>query len=197
MFGCGGIANDPLQGLSVTKRVFDLDGDDVEPGDLLIYEIELSNQTPNDFEDIALVDELEDVLPTGVDYEAGSLTVDGLANDDDLGDGIGFDDGPNAILWNGTLPSGANVVLAFEVSVDPEAVVESEIANQARFLAAGSTINGFAAGFPSDDPDTAEQGDATVVVVGQPVPEPNVGLLQMAAILALAARRRLRRGHSA
>ncbi|HEV8578898.1 MAG TPA: Calx-beta domain-containing protein [Thermoanaerobaculia bacterium] len=136
--------------LAATKRdVLVADADDdgtASPGDRLRYEIEIRNPGTGTANGVALTD----VVPANTHLVAGSI----LASQ---GSVTGSD--PVAVAM-GSLAPGALATVSFEVTIDhPFPAGVAAVANQGQVTATGL------AAVATDDPDTAQAGDATVTPV--------------------------------
>src|SRR5512136_2171102 len=91
------------------KTVTDVNGNLIEPEDILEYSITISNiGTANQSNNPG--PEFEDVIPTNTQYVAGSATA---------GSGtITYDSGANKILWDGSIPAQSSIALSFKVTVN-------------------------------------------------------------------------------
>jgi uncharacterized repeat protein (TIGR01451 family)/fimbrial isopeptide formation D2 family protein len=148
--------------ISVSKTADDDNGAPLEPGDVVTYEIVIANTGSENAVDASLVD----AVPGNAAYVAGSTTLNGTAVDD-VGESplvAGLEvhtpgDPP------GRLTAGGEATVTYQVTVLPDVLPGTVIANQATLFALGES-SGPLAPVPSDDPGTAEGGDATRVVVG-------------------------------
>jgi uncharacterized repeat protein (TIGR01451 family) len=152
--------------IEATKTYVDIDGGQVNPGDTIRYEIEITNEgcapmanTPGH--------EFTDTLPglivaTGfVQASSGTIVVDG-----------------DEIVWDGSIPSGGVVHLTFKARVDDDVEEGTEICNQG-FAHWDSDGNGSSdATEPTDDPETAPDDDPTCFTVHVPTtPIPLTGTI--------------------
>jgi len=151
-FGCDVVIS-PGGNLFFIKTAKDETGGDLGPGDSITYEVLINNQFVAPFNDIVSSNELEDLIPDNTQYVSESITLNGIPNDDDIGDGIGYDSVNDMIIWNGNIPSSSILILKFKVQVDLTITVDT-ISNQA-FLFQNLLMK------PSDDPDTPEFKDTT------------------------------------
>lgn len=142
-----------LPGLSATtKTVTDLNGGEVEPGDLLRYDIIVRNGSGESLEQVVL----RDPPPPGSRFVPGSLLVNGtpLAQGEE-------DTWLSTGLSLGGLGATGEIPVQFVVQVLPDVVRGTAISNQAWLTALGQPEVG------SDDPNTpANIGDPTQVIVG-------------------------------
>ena len=155
--------------LASQKSVTDLDGGQVEPGDVLEYTVSLTNTGL----DAAAGVRLTDPIPAGTVYEPGSLAIlsgpgTGPATDpagDDLGEGsaagVVFRLGVGASATaGGRLEIGASTSVRFRVRVAPSTPAGTVIPNAATTDFAGAT---------SGNPYTDTTAPVNVTVVGAPV----------------------------
>ena len=174
-----------IQGSGFTKSVLDLNGGNVQPGDVLEYTSTLSNTGLDNA--IALV--LRDTLDSNVSYVAGSLSVASGANAGAKSDAAGDDQmeyvaasrsivarlgtGANAAS-GGLLAPAASTSIKFRVRVNAGPSTGTVISNQAELK-----FNGQLLGTPFT---TRSDGDANVVgsqpttVVVTAPPPPGVNL---------------------
>jgi uncharacterized repeat protein (TIGR01451 family) len=135
----------------VTKRVTDLNGGFVEPGDLLRWTLELTHTGPAPLTGLVL----RDLLPPLVSLVPGSVRLDDqplAAGTDALATGVPLP----------PLVPGRTLRITLETVVADDAPVGSRLSNQALVsdAATGTTTR-------SDDPTTPEPQDPTTVVVGE------------------------------
>ena len=86
--------------VDLVKSVQDLDGGQVEPGDVLRYRVTATNSGGDDATNVVI----EDPIPTNTTYAPGTLTVDGTVVNDGFpgSDRGGFDAANNrAVFWVG------------------------------------------------------------------------------------------------
>jgi uncharacterized repeat protein (TIGR01451 family) len=134
---------------TTTKSVEDLNGGLVEPGDTLRYRVVVTNTGDIDTLGLAVIDPLPSLLA----LVPGSATVDGLPLDVDaeaLASGVALPE----------LAAGQSLELVFDAVVSADAPVGAVIDN----VALASDEDGGL--FRSDDPSTADEDDATRVIVG-------------------------------
>lgn len=146
------------------------------PGSTVIYQLLLFNGGPLPLLD-GPIDELIDDVPPEV-------AVTSVTADTGLADTMG-----NLVTWNGDLPPGVVATVTITGVVDGQ--VGQTVANQGFFsdFASGQTV-------PTDDPATQAPIDPTVFTIGGVLDIPALGgfgLVALAALLAAAALRRLRR----
>ncbi|MGD9570800.1 MAG: hypothetical protein AB7V62_02795 [Thermoleophilia bacterium] len=154
--------------LTSTKTVTDVNGGQVEPGDVLEYAIALQNTGL----DAAVGVSLTDPIPANTTYEAGSLQVSGGANtgpktdaagDDQAeaaGGGVTFRLGAGATAAaGGSLGIGESTEVRFRVRVGASTPAGTVIPNTATIDFTGATT-----GMPFKD----TTAPATVTVVGAP-----------------------------
>ena len=137
--------------LDVVKAVQDVNGGQVEPGDVLRYSLTATNTGGDD----ALNVSLEDPIPVNTAYVPGTLTVDGVSLNDAFpgADRAGFDGANNRVVFwvgagavaqnGGTLAPGASATATFDVAVaEPPATIPpgTEISNAATANFIASTL---------------------------------------------------------
>jgi len=103
------------------KTVADLNGGLVQCGDILQYDITISNigtadqsNNPNH--------EFEDLIPTNTQYVPGSGTASTGT--------INYDPGTNKIVWDGAIPAQSSIALSFKVTINQGLVNNTKISNQ-------------------------------------------------------------------
>jgi uncharacterized protein len=169
--------------LSAVKFV---SGGTLRAGGTVIYTIEIFNAGPAAQLDNP-GDELTDILPPELILVSASASS-GMAT---------ANLGTNTVTWNGTIAANATVTISINAEIADGLAIGTQILNQATlaFDADGNGSN--EASTPSDDPDTAPGGDATVFgIQGSIVEVPTLGQmgqLLMAVLLAMAALIVLRR----
>ena len=166
-----------------TKTVVDVDGEPLLPGDEMLYTIHVIN-TGNDNAINTVVD---DVLPMGVSYKAGTLEITQGPNaglkTDAIGDDQGEYDSATGTVTvrigsgadasaGGTLNMGQEVIIEFVVTVDADAT--GTISNQATITAEGEqgapqTVT------PTDSDPLAPGGQPTDVTVNECVTHTDCG----------------------
>ena len=92
-----------------SKKVYDLNGGEVECGDTLRYEIAISNTGTADQNDNT-GNEFEDYIPENTVYVNDSASSDYGT--------ISYDSGENKITWNGDVPGETTRILEFKVTVN-------------------------------------------------------------------------------
>jgi len=103
------------------KMVADLNGGLVQCGDILQYDITISNiGTANQSNNPG--HEFEDLIPTNAQYVPGSGTASGGM--------ISYDSGTNKIVWDGSIPAQSSVALSFKVTINQGLVNNTKISNQ-------------------------------------------------------------------
>ena len=155
--------------LTATKTVTDVDGGRVEPGDLLQYDVSLTNTGLDAATGVAV----SDAIPAGTAYDPGSLAVTGGpgagpatdAAGDDLGErtapGVAFRVGAGAgPAAGGRLDIGATASVRFRVRVAAGTPAGTVIPNAATIAYAAAT---------SGTPFTDTTAPASVTVAGDPV----------------------------
>ena len=158
--------------LQSQKTVTDLNGGQVEPGDVLQYGVSLTNTGL----DAATNVSLSDAIPAGTVYEPGSLSVASGANAGPKTDPAGDDQGEfgaNAVTvrlgtganatTGGALAIGASTSMTFRVRVGAGTPNGTLIPNAASVAFKGATTG-------TDFTDTTNRVDVTVVVPPVVVP---------------------------
>ncbi|WP_437577565.1 hypothetical protein [Sorangium sp. So ce887] len=156
-----------------TKRVLDLNGGGVTPGDTLEYTFIVANTGDDDAAAVVL----NDPLPPGVTYVPGSLEITAGPNmggvTDDAGDDGGeYIDGTRTVrirlgdgadaAQGGSLGVDETTTVRFRVTIDPG--TDGEIANQAT-VAARSPEGGAAQEYPTDGNDAEPGAPPTRILV--------------------------------
>jgi uncharacterized repeat protein (TIGR01451 family) len=145
--GAEGLAPAAAPLLVVRKTVVDENRGAVLPGDTLGYSVTVTNAGTL----AARGTTLRDAVPAATQLVAGSLTVNGAAAPDPSG---------LVVASLGDLAPGATATVRFRVRVGAQALVGTQIANQAFVEHDGGQI------VASDDPATVAADDATTVAVG-------------------------------
>ena len=111
--------------VDLVKSVLDVNGGQVEPGDVLRYSVTATNNGGDDATNVVI----EDPIPTHTTYGTGTLTVDGVTMGDTFpgSDQAGFDAANNRVVFwvgtgaaaqnGGTLAPGASTTVTFDVTV--------------------------------------------------------------------------------
>jgi uncharacterized repeat protein (TIGR01451 family) len=103
------------------KTVTDLNGGVVQCGDILQYDISISNiGTANQSNNPG--HEFEDLVPTNAQYVPGSVTASSGT--------VAYDSGTNKIVWDGSIPAQSSIALSFKVTVNNGLVNGTVISNQ-------------------------------------------------------------------
>lgn len=150
------------------KTVTDLNGLPAIPGDVLEYSIQVQN-TGND---ASLATVLQDVLPSGLTYQPGSLDLSGAKTDaagDDVAEYVAatrtltarLGTGANATV-GGSLALGQAVTLRFKATIDP--AFAGNLANQASISAAGLLGSPEATTLSDGDPATPGASPTSILV---------------------------------
>ncbi|MEO7324884.1 MAG: hypothetical protein ABIW82_08650 [Dokdonella sp.] len=158
-----------------TLTVSDLNGGGVRPGDTLEYLVTVRN----DGNDIAQFTSIDETLPAGITYVAGSMEVLSGANVGAKTDIVGDDQaeydvaqhkltarlGTGAgISQGGQLAAGQQTAFRFHATVDAACTLHSSIANQATIHGTG-VQSGLPADTLSDgDPGTSGQQPTIVII---------------------------------
>ncbi len=136
----------PVPNLEATKSVVDVNGGDVEPGDVLDVRVEVDNTGV----DAALGVVITDVIPTNTTYVPDSIQIDGVDQTDaldlDQAEVIGslglatFRVGAGAdALDGGELAVDASTAITFQVEVAGDVPNSAEVVNTAIIAATGAT----------------------------------------------------------
>jgi uncharacterized repeat protein (TIGR01451 family) len=103
------------------KTVTDVNGGVVQCGDILQYDITISNiGTANQSDNPG--HEFEDFIPTNTQYVSGSITATSGT--------ISYDAGMNKIVWDGKILAQSSIALSFKVTVNQGLVNRTKISNQ-------------------------------------------------------------------
>lgn len=180
-----------IEGSGFTKSVVDLNGGNVQPGDVLEYTSTLSNTGL----DNALVLVLRDTLDSNVSYVAGSLSVASGANTGAKSDAAGDDQmeyvaasrsivarlgtGANAAL-GGSLAPGASTSVKFRVRVNIGVPNGTVVSNQAQLNFNGQQLGTPFVSRSDGDANLVGSQPTTVVVSVPPPPGVNLGGLAYA-----------------
>jgi uncharacterized repeat protein (TIGR01451 family) len=164
---------------NITKTVADLNGGNVNPGDVLEYTIIVSN-TGNDG---AASNVLRDTIPANTTYVAGSVQITAGANAGVKTDGAGDDqaefDGTRVVARLGTganssvgglLNPAESTTLKFKVKVNAATANGTVIPNQAVVNYNASTLGDAFTSNSDGDPNVAGTQTTNVTVVVPPVP---------------------------
>lgn len=169
--------------LSATKTV----SGQTQPGGLIVYTLVVTSNGPGDQPDNPGA-ELTDVLPPELILVSASATS-GTAT---------ATLATNTVTWNGALAAGSSVTITIQATIDPDTAPGTVISNQAS-LAFDTNEDGFNdTSGASDDPAIPGTGNPTTLVVATApavvdIPTLDVlGFALLAALLAVAAARRLR-----
>lgn len=150
--------------LRATKVATDVNGGRLLPGDVIDFEIRLTNVGSAGATSTVVTDA---VPPAHTTYVEGSTAVDGVP----VGDGPGPVSPLVAGLGLGTIPHGASTTVSFRVAVEASASEGTRISNQASFSADGG-VEGLTDSDLDDgietgnDPDDPDDDDPTVADVG-------------------------------
>ncbi|HEY9402211.1 MAG TPA: isopeptide-forming domain-containing fimbrial protein [Pyrinomonadaceae bacterium] len=164
---------------NITKTVTDVNGGDVNPGDLLEYTINVSN-TGNDG---ASNNVLSDTIPSNTTYEAGSVQVTAGANvgvkTDSAGDDQAEFDGTRVVVRLGTganstvgglLNPNESTTIKFRVKVNAATAGGTVVANQAVVNYNAATLGDAFTSYSDGDLSVAGTQTTNVTVVIAPVP---------------------------
>jgi uncharacterized repeat protein (TIGR01451 family) len=164
---------------NITKTVADLNGGNVNPGDILEYTVNISN-TGNDG---ASNNVLRDNIPSNTTYVAGSMQITAGANAGVKTDAAGDDqaefDGTRVVirLGTGATSSGGGVInpgesttVKFRVQVNAATAGGTVVANQAVVNYNASTLGDAFTSNSDGDPGVAGTQTTDVTVVATPVP---------------------------
>lgn len=172
----------PVLTRNFTKKVIDVNGGDVNPSDVLEYEITYTNTGNDAARDVII----QDPIPANTTFVSGSLEIVadpetsniGLKTDTPGDDEAEFNSATNTVIFRsgvgangsqgGEIGINQSVTLRFRVRVNPGvSSFPTTISNQARVDYKGTltstTFNGV-----SDDPSTPTSNDATNVNVVKP-----------------------------
>lgn len=148
------------------KTITDLNGGVLEPGDEVLYEIVVIN----DGTETGFGTRLTDVVPAGLTYVPGSLTLNGERVDDEGGFPLAHGltvrsqrpgTAPGEVLVDdGVLPDDETALVQFRATVDRTTLAGTVISNQGVLTSTATRAQ------RTDDPTTPQQGDATIAVVG-------------------------------
>ncbi|MGC9308961.1 MAG: hypothetical protein ACP5FL_09340, partial [Thermoplasmatota archaeon] len=148
----------------VPKIAVAVSGLPLEPGDIICY-IAWVNNTGGVSSNDNLGNEFEDVVPDYTTYVSGTVEINGIPDDDDISDGIGYDAANDMIIWNGVIPAQGSVRIRFCVRIDSDVPSGTLISNQGTvyYDSDGDGIND--AEELTDDPETTPLSDPTNVNV--------------------------------
>ena len=139
--------------LEARKTVEDVNGGDVEPGDVLRYTIVTENRGADSAQSVTL----RDPIPERTTYVAGSASATNGLADEDAGAVRGFLGAGATATAGGTLAPGATATVVFEVTVDGGVPGGTEIPNTV-------TVSGTAATLAKE---LTTYSNTRIVVVGQ------------------------------
>ncbi len=173
--------------LEVLKTAEQPSGDGYMPGDVFMWTLEVLNTGNQDIANLTLLD----TLPAEVLYEIESMVLDGVPQTDLVGDDAASFDGVDTLTVDIALvAAGESVVLTFLTAVsgqDPDE--DGMVRNQAVVTDQDGNNT------PSDDPNSMEIDDPTVVpIVLFVIPTLDAwGLLALIALMATLSLGRMRR----
>jgi len=172
----------PILTRNFTKKVIDVNGGDVNPGDVLEYEITYTNTGNDAAKDVVI----QDPIPANTTFVAGSLEVIndpeasniGLKTDATGDDQAEIDTATNKAIFRSGVGANAtqggevdidkSVTLRFRVKVNPGiSSFPTTISNQANIDYKGKLTNTPFSGV-SDDSSTSASNDPTKIDVVQP-----------------------------
>jgi len=139
--------------VETTKKAIDVDGGVATPGDTIRYEIEITNLGCADLPN-GPGPEFTDTLPAGLQAagwmqaDKGTLSRDG-----------------NTIVWNGSIPAGGTVRLAFKATIGEYVPSGTTLCNQGVVQWDSNDDGAVDASEPTDDPSTPEDDDPTCLTV--------------------------------
>jgi len=137
--------------------------DPVEAGNNITYTVTIINSGNMDLLN-GTGNEFEDPIPADTSYAPGTIAIDGVPNDDDITDGVGYDSGN--IIWNGVVSAGGSVSIVFQVTVDSPLPNGTQISNQGMVYWDSDGDGTNDASEPSDDPlTTGVDDDPTITTV--------------------------------
>ncbi|MFO8133764.1 MAG: hypothetical protein R6U10_07555, partial [Thermoplasmatota archaeon] len=145
------------------KIATDVDGPPLEQGDTIRYTIWINNTGTIDSFDRA-GNEFEDPIPVNMTYLNGTVTVNGMPEDDTISDGIGYDAANAMVIWNGIIPAGDSMQISFDVTIDANVSSGTVISNQG-VVHYDKYGNGTIFHKPTDNPATDPQDDPTTVTL--------------------------------
>lgn len=159
------------------KSVTDLNGDTPRVGDVLQYNLSLTNDTTVQTGEVSAATVVTDVLPAGITYVPGSLTIDGTSIPDTgsrltiSGQTLSIRVGTGAnVNRGGDLNIGAHVDISFQATIDPGVANGSAISN--RFTVGGAAkTSGFSVAGTSNDATVYvddEQADLSITKAAVP-----------------------------
>lgn len=164
---------------NITKTVADLNGGNVNPGDVLEYTITVSNTGS----DGAANNVLRDPIPSNTTYVAGSMQITAGVNGGVKTDGAGDDqaefDGTRVVFRLGTganssagglLNPAESTTLKFRVMVNAATANATVIPNQAVVNYNAATLGDAFTSYSDGDPNVAGTQTTDVTVVIPPVP---------------------------
>ncbi len=151
-------------GLTLEKTVVDVNGGDVEPGDVLAYNVTASSTGVGFARDVIA----RDAVPAGTAYVPGSLGVNGVPVSDASADDVAEITGGEVVArlgvgadssQGGVMPPGTTATFSFQVVVNADLADGTVFANQAH-----AQFHGFADGLPR----TASSGVVGTTVTNVP-----------------------------
>lgn len=176
---------------NITKTVTDINGGNVNPGDVLEYTIAVSN-TGNDGAVNSIV---TDAIPANSTYVAGSLQITSGANTGVKTDGAGDDQaeytGTSVVMRigtgatsasGGTINPGESTTFKFKVQINAATTDGTVISNQAVDNYNAATLGDAFQSYSDGDVATAGTQPTTVTVVVPPAP--SVGLVKTCPVPA-------------
>jgi uncharacterized repeat protein (TIGR01451 family) len=143
--------------IEVEKLAVDTDGDTVQPGDTIRYEVTIWNYGCADLEDNP-GHEFTDAMPAGLELTGQITETSGKAAID--GD---------TIVWDGSIPAGGSVTITYRVDIDEGLEIGDQICNQGivHWDSNGDGTNDKET--LTDDPTTVDEGDPTCLTLDEPI----------------------------
>ncbi len=145
--------------IEAEKTYIDENGGSPAPGDIITYEITVTNDGCADQGDNAGY-EFIDSIPDFMTYVPGSVaTSSGTA---------GFEGGQ--VVWDGEIPMGGSLTITFQVVIVENTPNQTTICNQGiiHWDSTGNNTND--AQEPTDDPSTPQDDDPTCLTLIRPLP---------------------------
>ncbi len=145
------------------KVAEDVNGPPLEPGDMICYTAWINNTGTLASSDNP-GNEFEDSIPDNTSYVPGSIEINGVPNDDDISDGVGYDAANDMVIWNGGIPAHGSIEISFCVKVD-NVSSGTVISNQGTVYYDTDGDGDNDAAKPTDDPGTLSADDSTSLPV--------------------------------
>jgi len=145
--------------IEAQKTYLDVNGGVVMPGDIITYEITITNtgcQKQGNYEG----HEFTDSIPQFVTYVPGSASASSGVVD--------FDE--NQVVWDGEIPIGKATTISFDVKIDANTPNKTTICNQGHVNWDSNSTGKNDADEPTDYPATSVDDDPTCLEVLRPLP---------------------------